>query len=151
MMNGGSPVKSDDPEDADGSMMFCYNVSYDTFNESYSYFSSDLGSQQDFETNLNETNTVVEVGFQSTINGYLSHRVFEVRIDRDALYNFNPDAFGIAFKGYGTMSSHPVAKTQYWGAPTYFIWGMYEYDTVFEGSYFQCNTTYIQGTIVENN
>jgi hypothetical protein len=151
MMNGGSPVKSDDPEEADGAMMFFYNITSDTFNESYSYYSYELDSQMDFETNLNESNTVVEAGFQSTINGALPHRVFEVRIDITALYNFNPDAFGIAFKGYGTMLSHPVAKTQYWGAPTYFIWGMYEYDTVFEDSYFQCNTTYIQGTIIETN
>jgi len=116
-----------------GEEMFLYVPNNDTFLD-YFY---DAWNMQTYGATLDGEAVDLAYGFQTTNFGQQAHRVYEVKIDRDALEGIGTN-FSVAFLGYGTMFTLP--DSYYWGAPTYHVSEIYYNGWVFEGAYFHCGT-----------
>jgi hypothetical protein len=89
-------------------------------------------------TTLNETESTVKFGFQSSINANQLHRIFEIEIIRDSLRAFNATNFNIGFLGYGTVFIPLYIDSGFWGAPT-----------LFSSDFYYTNYFYLSGWIRE--
>jgi hypothetical protein len=128
-----------------GEEMFCYIPQNDTF---LGYFYDAIHAES-YRATLNESNVDLEYGFQTTAFGSIAHRVYEVRINREALEALSTN-FSLAFLGYGTMFTVPTSN--YWGAPTYFVDEIYYNGWIWESTYFSCGTdTWDLDTIPTNS
>jgi hypothetical protein len=92
-----------------------------------------------YSTTLNESNSRVKFGFQSSINSPYLHRIFEIEIDRTALMGLNSTNFNIGFLGYGTVFIPIYTEFGIWGAPTLFVSEFYDRSRwIREQTFFKC-------------
>lgn len=92
-----------------------------------------------YSATLNDTNSIVEFGFQSSINSPHLHRIFEIEIDRVALKGLNSTNFNIGFLGYGTVFIPIYIDFGFWGAPTLFASEFYDHSGwIRERTFFKC-------------
>ncbi|MFX1529101.1 MAG: hypothetical protein ACFFB4_16120 [Promethearchaeota archaeon] len=90
-------------------------------------------------TTLNESNSIVKFGFQSSINSPYLHRIFEIEIDRAALRGLNSTNFNFGFLGYGTVYIPIYTELGIWGAPTLFVSDFYDRSRwIREQTFFKC-------------
>jgi len=93
----------------------------------------------EYLTTLNESNSIVKFGFQSSINSPHIHRIFEIEIDRVALEGLNSTNFNIGFLGYGTAYIPIYAELGFWGAPLLFISEYFSHNKwIREQTFFKC-------------
>ena len=113
--------------------MLCYIPEAEHINDTLN-----LGGRE-YTATLNNTNSIVEYGFQSSINSPNLHRIFEIEIDRAALKGFNSTNFNVGFLGYGTVFIPIYTDFGFWGAPTLFASEFYDHSGwVRERTFFKC-------------
>jgi len=122
-----------------GAEMLCFIPESKTFNESLRVARYGGSTTDNFNATLNSSDVEIEYGFQKTIHSQQSHRIFEVKINRASLKDFNATNFNVGFMGYGTMA-HILPDTLYWGAPTFFSAEYHRLGEIVEQSYFRCGT-----------
>ncbi|MGB5912830.1 MAG: hypothetical protein WBH31_16690 [Promethearchaeia archaeon] len=121
---------------APGHELLCYVPQTNTINDTLRI---DVWSITNiYLTTLNESESTVKFGFQSSINGVQLHRIFEIEINRDSLSAFNATNFNLGFLGYGTVLIPLYFDTGFWGAPT-----------LFSSDFYYCNYFYLSGWIRE--
>jgi len=120
-----------------GQEMLCYVPETQSYNDTL--HTNIYGVKYAYLTTLNESESTVKFGFQSSINSGELHRIFEIEISRDSLSAFNATNFNIGFLGYGTVLIPLYIDSGFWGAPTLFSSDFYyTYGWIREATFFKC-------------
>ena len=116
-----------------GHEMLCYIPQAELINDTLHVFGNI------YTATLNVSNSIVEYGFQTSINSPSLHRIFEIEIERDALKGLNSTNFNIGFLGYGTVYIPIYIDGGFWGAPTLFAADFYDNSGwIRERTFFKC-------------
>lgn len=115
-----------------GEELLCYIPETESLIESTVY--------KNYNTTLNSSDVQIKHGFQKSINSEISHRVFEMKINRTSLTNLNSTNFNVGFLGYGTAYIYYV-DNGFWGAPSSFVDTIFvstDRNDIFEDRFFRC-------------